>query len=276
MPDDLTPPRRLDRAALDRVLHRAAELQSHSIESADASGMLSEEQIIELGREAGMSPEHLRQAIAEERTRSPVADEKGLAASIIGPAQVRASRVVPGKPAELLDVIDAWMQGQESLQVKRRIADRIVWEPRRDFLSGIQRGLNLGGRGYALTKAAEVAATTTAIDPNRTLVALDGQLAEYRGGLAIGATVATGFGAAATAIGVLLLPAAIPLAIIPAIAAPAIAIAGSRSAQAKAVNRAQLALEQLLDHLERGDHRRPGGLLAAITATAASALQGRL
>lgn len=274
MADDLTPPRRLDRAALDRVLARAAELQTGSADSSDVTGLLSEAQIIELGREAGMSPEHLRQAIAEERTRSVAPDDRGLAASIIGPARVQASRIVTGKPAELLEVIDAWMQGQESLQIKRRIAGRIVWEARRDILSGIQRGLNLGGRGYALTRAAEVSATATAVDQSKTLVVLDAGLSDHRGRLATHTAVWSGISGTAAVIGAVI-GVMLPVAVIPAIFVPPIAVAISRKAQANAVIRGQLALEQLLDHLERGDHRRPGGLLAAISATAAAALQGR-
>lgn len=273
MPDDLTPPRRLDRAALDRVLSRAAELQTSSVESGDASGMLSEEQIVELGREAGMSADYLRQAIAEERTRSSAPDERGIAATVIGPAVVRASRTVSGRPAELLEVIDNWMQRQESLQIKRRIADRVVWEARGDIFSGLQRAFNLGGRGYALTRATEVSATATSIDATRTLIVLDAGLAEHRGRLATQTTIAGGFGASASIIGAVV-GIMVPVAVIPAIVMAPVALVLSRRAQANAVSRGQLALEQLLDHLERGDHRRPGGLLAAIQATA-SALQGR-
>src|SRR4051794_39681919 len=106
-------PRRLDRAALDRVLARAAELQSSFADAADGSGMLSEEQIVELGKEAGLSPEHLRQAMAEERTRGAPPEERGISAMIFGPAHVGASRVVPGSPREILDAIDGWMQREE-------------------------------------------------------------------------------------------------------------------------------------------------------------------
>jgi hypothetical protein len=273
MPDDLTPPRRLDRAALDRVLARAAELQSASIDAGDTGGSLTEAQIIELGREAGMSPDHLRQAIAEERTLTVVPDDGGIAATVIGPARVRATRIIAGKPAEILEVIDTWMQRQESLQVKRRIADRIVWEARRDVFSAIQRAVDLGGRGYALTRAGEVSATTTAVDAGRTLVVLDAGLSSYRGTLMTSTTVASGLGASASVIGAVI-GIMLPVAVIPAIIVPAAALVISRQSQSTAVSRAQLALEQLLDHLERGDHRQPGGLLAAISATAA-ALQGR-
>jgi hypothetical protein len=276
MPDDLTP-RRLDRAALDRVLARAADLQSSFADGADASGMLTEEQIVDLGREAGLSPEHLRQAMAEERTRGAAPEEHGLAVSVFGPSHIQASRVVNGTPSEILDAIDGWMLREEGLQLKRRVADRVVWEVRRDVFTNLARAFNLGGRGYALTRAGEVSATATAIDQMRTLVVLDAGLTEHRTQLAIGTAVATTTGIAATAVAALLIvvPAAlVGVAILGLGGVPAIALVSSRAAQARAVSRGQLALEQLLDHLERGDHRRPGGLLGAITATAA-ALQGR-
>src|ERR1041385_5119568 len=165
MVDDLTPSRKLDRAALDGVLARAAELQS--VEGGEG-GALTEAEILELGKEAGMSVDHLRQAIAEERTRSAPADDRGFAAALIGPATVRASRVVPGTPTELLTAIDTWMQEREGLKIKRGVSGRIVWEPRNDLFASLQRGFKIGGGDYALTRAAEVSATATAVDANRT------------------------------------------------------------------------------------------------------------
>jgi len=270
MPDELTPPRKLDRAALDRVLARAAELQSSSIDSSDA---LTEAEILELGKEAGMSVDVLRQAIAEERTRSAAPDDSGIAASIIGPATVRASRVVPGTPNELLSAIDSWMQQQESLKIKRRVAGRVVWEPRNDLVGNIQRGFKLGGGDYALSKAGEVSATATVVDDKRTLVALDAGMAAFRGRLGVTTGIVSGAGVGASIVVSLLSP-FIALAVIPVVVAAPIALMASRGAQARAVDRGQLALEQLLDHLERGDHRKPGGLLAAVNA-AANALTGR-
>jgi hypothetical protein len=273
MASDLTPQRRLDRAALDRVLARAAELQSSFGDSADASGMLTEEQIVDLGREAGLSPDHLRQAMAEERTRGAVPDERGIAATILGPARVQASRLIPGTPREILDAIDGWMLREECLQPKRRVADRIVWEPRRDLVGNLSRAFNFGGRAYALIRAAEVSATATAVDAKRSIVALDASLGHHRGQLAVGAAAATTASATATVIGTVV-GIMVPVAVIPLVVVPAASILISRRSQANAVSRAQLSLEQLLDHLERGDHRRPGGLLGAITE-AAAALQGR-
>src|SRR3954469_16082510 len=109
--------RRLDRASLERVLARASELQA---DTGDTPDQFSEEQLLELGKEVGLSPQNLRQALAEERTRSIVPDEeKGVSAGLFGPSRVRAARTVPGTPAEVLAQIDAWMQKNETLIVKR-------------------------------------------------------------------------------------------------------------------------------------------------------------
>src|SRR3954464_7144472 len=135
MPDSPSPPpsssrsltSRLDRASLERVLARAAELQGTAADT-ESGEQFTEDQLIELGKEVGLSPQNLRQALAEERTRSIVPDdERGIAASGFGPGRVLASRTVPGKPADILASIDSWMQKQETLIVKRHHADRIVW-----------------------------------------------------------------------------------------------------------------------------------------------------
>ena len=52
----------LDRAALERVLARATELQALSSEPPEG---LNDTQLLELGQEFGISSEHLRQAWSE-------------------------------------------------------------------------------------------------------------------------------------------------------------------------------------------------------------------
>src|SRR5438105_10356799 len=131
----------LDRGALERVLARAAELQAGSGEPEE---VLTEDQILDLGKEVGLSSQHLRQALAEERTRVALPpDEGGLGAKLLGGARVGASRTVPGNAADILEAIDQWMQRQECLQVKRQFADRIVWEARRDLVGTVRRALNV-------------------------------------------------------------------------------------------------------------------------------------
>src|SRR5687767_12944961 len=120
----------LDRAALDRVLGRAAEL---AVASPDSLESLTEERVIEIGKEVGISEPHLRQALAEERTRLVVPEEPGIVAQYFGPGTASATRTVRGKPEAVLAALDRWMLNEECLQVKRRFPDRITWDARRDL-----------------------------------------------------------------------------------------------------------------------------------------------
>lgn len=266
--DSNLPAPRLDRAALERVLARAAELQSGT---GDTIEEFSEDQLLDLGKEVGLSPQHLRQALAEERTRSVVPQDQGrLAASLFGPSRVGAARTVPGKPADVLASIDAWMQRQELLIVKRHLADRFVWEPRRDLLVGLKRAFKVGGRDYALSRAFEVSATAVPVDDNRVHVGLDADFRSQRSHSAQQAVGTSLVGAAATA-SLIVMGVTMAVAAAPAVLVPAIGIAGARALQGRIVTRAQLALEQLLDKLERGEFSRRGGvdsILGAIVAAA--------
>lgn len=259
----------LDRGALERVLARATELQAASGEPEE---VLTEEQILELGKEVGLSPQHLRQALAEERTRVALPpDEGGLAAKLLGGARVGASRTVPGRPREILAAIDAWMQRQECLQVKRQFADRMIWEARRDLVGTVRRALNIGGRGYALSRAYEVAATAVAVDASRTLVRIDADLAPFRSSLARQSTGATVLGVAAGGT-LVALHFALAVAVAPAVLVGAGAFYVARGITGRTANAAQLALEQLLDQLERGEITKGQPSILSVLAAAASSL----
>lgn len=248
--------RRLDRAALERVLARASELQGVD---ADPSDALSEAQLMEVAREVGISPDALRVALAEERTRVALPEESGLAARLAGPGMIGAARTVHGTPAQVLEALDRWMHSEECLQPMRRQADRLSWEPRRDALGRMKVGLNLGGRGYALTRARVVSATVAPVDAGRVHVQLVADLADARRSRLIGGGVAAGGGVVAGG-GLMLVPIAEPAFLIPAAIGAAIAagvgalggrlIARTHLATAR---RVQVGLEQILDRLEHGD-----------------------
>src|SRR5688572_1063757 len=192
----------LDRAALERVLARATELQARL---ADAPDELTEAQLLDLGKEVGIPAEHMRQALAEERTRVILPEETGVVGSWFGSTVAAASRVVPGTPAEVLALLDSWMQKQELLRVRRRIGDRLTWEARRDFVGSMQASFNIGGRPYALTPASEIGATAVAVDAGRVLVRLDADFAPSRrlsvgwAGAVAGLGVSSGAGVVALA-----------------------------------------------------------------------------
>jgi hypothetical protein len=283
LPAPVTPPAppirqepMLDRVALERVLARAAELQAHQ---ADVGDGLTEAQLIEIGREVGISTQNLRQALAEERGRLTLPRDEGFEGRVAGPAVAIASRTVKGTPERVMADLLLWMEREECLQVKRRFDDRSTWEARRDFVSSVRRGFNVGGRGYALAKATEVGATVVPVDDQRVLVRLDADFSPARrarvlggGAAALGGTLA---GAAPFVVGAAVIP---DPSMIFFLVSGAIAAAGTLGGvlgglgiartHRSVVERGQLALEQILDRFEREEDaaarlRLPGVLDAA-------------
>lgn len=257
-------PAPLARAAFERVLARAAELQAGGAEPAE---QMSEEQLIEVGKEVGIGPEHVRLALAEERTRVQLPEEKGVIGGMFGAPGITASRVVRGTPADLLARLDEWMQREEGLRPMRRFGDRMTWEARKDLLGSLQQGLNFGGRAYGLRSSNEVGATVVAIDAERCMVRLDASFEESRRNHVIGGAVAAGTGvlgfggmiglATLGPSGSLALGALVGL--VPVLAGSGITYAVARTHRRK-IQRAQLSLEQVLDRLERGELRRANPL----------------
>ena len=252
----------LDRAALERVLARAAELQAHL---ADAPEELTEKQLLELGNEVGISSDHLKQALAEERTRVVLPEQTGMVGSWFGSTMAVASRVVQGTPAEILALIDTWMQKQELLRVLRRIGERLTLEARRDFVGSMQASLNFGGRAYGLTPATEVGATVVPVDNGRVLVRLDADFAPSRTRNArwAGATAGLGVASGASVVALATMSAEPGALVIGAVvgsiwtAIAGLGAAAIARAQRRKVARGQLALEQILDRLEHGEIRAP-------------------
>ena len=271
LPDKPSSGRALDRAALERVLARASELQAGT---GDAGESMTEEQLIELGKEVGLSPEHVRQAIAEEATRVAVQQPEGTGPSgVFGPMTAWAQRVIAGSQADVLARIERYMQNEESLTVRRRFTDRVTWEARRDIVGSIRRGFGIGGRRYALARADETGATVVPVDSGRVLVRLDATFAESRrrsvlgGGSLAGAGLVGGSGLVAVAAS---FPgSSMPIAMLIGGAWAAMGGAGF-AAVAKSyrssVKHAQLALEQALDRLEHGEPPRRDSLFDVLSS----------
>ncbi|MFL5556314.1 MAG: hypothetical protein ACJ78D_11025 [Gemmatimonadaceae bacterium] len=261
----------LDRQALERVLARAAELQGASA-LPESSDLISESQLLDIGNEVGLSPATINQALAEERTRVNVPEERGLVAQIAGAGYATATRTVPGTPRDVLARIDEWMLREECLQVQRRFSDRITWEPQRGLFGKLRRTVNVSGRGYYLMDAVQVSATALPVDPSRVVVRLDADIHASRsrrvgagGALAAVGAVASGI------LGLGLVVAHLPLVI--AAGAAVLPFAGGSFAAYKVarthrgvLSSVQLALEQILDRLEHGEFERTGGLLDTIAS----------
>lgn len=260
---DLVPPgRKISRDALDRIIQRAAELQTGEREIGDD---LSEDDVLALGREVGLPSRYVQQAILEERNR--IAPSGGMLARLIGPVQVSAARTVPGHPEEVEAALQHWMVEEELLTVKRRQAQVTTWEARSDFVASIKRGLGIGGKRYALSRAREIAGTVMPLEDGWSHVTLLADLTNTRNDYLIGAGATAVSGGAVTAVA-LTLGLFAPLAVVPSGLGLLIG-AAIASGRRGGVERVQVSLEQVLDRLERGEihpHRRrppaPGGLLS--------------
>ena len=179
-PGSLTPDfRTLDRAALERVLARAMELHVRT-DGSDGDDQLSEARVLDIAREVGISPDAVRQAMAEERARSPLASTQREGDPLLGDPTVSAARVLAGAPAELLGTLEALLTRDETLGVIRRFSDRLVLEPRQGLVDQLARGMDFGGKGYYLSRAREVVVNVGGVDAGRTHVALAADLRPAR------------------------------------------------------------------------------------------------
>ena len=258
----------ISREALDRIIRRAAELQTGE---RDIGEGLTEAELVALGNDVGIPARYLKQALLEERTRLPEEGGQGVAPSLVGPARLGAHRVVPGERASVERALSAWMESEELLRVKRRYADRTTWEPQVGFLVSMQRGFKSGGRSYALTRAEEIAGAVTQLEPGFCHVRLSADVRNMRRERIGGASVLGGLGVAgsivAGTLGVL-----VPFVAVPAIGGAALALIALTAGRRAQLGRIEVALEQVLDKLERGEiraeHALPGPRASAFVRIA--------
>lgn len=245
-------PKRIDRAALERIIQRAAELQAGEVETGEG---LSEQELLKLGNEVGIPGRFLRQALYEETTRGGVERAHGFLTRWIGPKLVGASRVVPGEKPVLETALATWMTESEAMTVKRHLPDRTLWEAQKGLFAQMRRGLGMGGKSYHLARTVEVSASVTALEEGYCHVALSADVSNTRNGVIAGSTAVASTGVLASAVLLAALPVALPaVLLVPGIVGLGIASAIPRAHRRQA-ERVQLALEQILDGLERGEIR---------------------
>lgn len=243
-------PARIDRTALERIIQRAAELQTAEREIGDT---LSSDELIALGREVGIPVRYLQQALLEERSRIGTPSANGLIERVAGPGQVTAQRVVAMDGDRAEQALIRWMESNELLCVQRQQPGRISWEPMGGFQAAIRRStaaLGTGKRPFMLSRAATVSATVLPLESGYSHIALAADARRVRGEyLASGAGVA-GAGAAATA-ALVVLGALLPVALLPLPFALGIGYTVLRR-YGPALARIHLGLERALDSLEHG------------------------
>lgn len=242
----------IHRSALERVLQRAAELHAAGGEPPET---LSESDILAAASEVGISAVALKQALAEERMRVVLPEERGMLANIAGPATFVAARQLAGRPGDLLARIDQALQRDENLVERRRFPDRIVWGPRGGWAGALREIARFDGRGFPLVKADEVSAVVMDADAGRAHVRIEASMSERRASAARWAVAGVGFGAAMTT-ALILMSVFVPVAVVAGGAVAATSAWLTRRGYRKDAAAAQLAIEQTLDRLEFGQQKR--------------------
>jgi hypothetical protein len=262
-------PARIDRAALERIIQRAAELQTSD---RDIGEELTPEQVLALGREVGIPGRYLQQALLEERTRVVAVRPTGTWDRIAGAAQVMAQRAVPGTAAGVEAALAEWMEEKELFCVQRQQPGRITWEPLGGMAAALRRSTAAFSRGSAammLARADTVSATIMALESGWCHVMLTAEAGTARSQLIGGGAAVAGAGALGAGL-MVVLGALLPVALIPVPVALGIGYTVARQYRST-LARIQLGLERALDQLEHGAAaeerqlpRRPAGLLGAL------------
>lgn len=240
-------PARIDRAALERIIQRAAELQTGERELGDD---LTEDQVLALGKDVGIPARYLQQALIEERVRTQPAESRWLDRTI-GAATVTADRVVMGSADLQEHMLLEWMERTEHLMVQRQQAGRITWEQ----MGGFQAMLRMSAAAFAggaramLDKTGAVSATITPLEAGYCHVQLSADLRGTRGAFIGGAAAFVSVGAAATLVMAVL--GAFPLVLLLPLPAAIAAGYGVTRPYSGVAERTRLGLERALDQLER-------------------------
>ena len=251
MAGELTP-QKIDRAALERIIQRAAELQAGEMDAGDG---LSEQDLLKLGADVGIPGRFLRQAMYEETSRGGAESARGTWARWTGPKMVQAARVVPGVKHAVEQAIEVWMTDSEALAVKRRLPDRTLWEAQKGFFAQMKRGLGVGGKSYHLARALEISVSVTTLEEGYCHVALSADVSATQHAALSGATAVAATGVLVSTALLTLVPVAMPVfLLIPGAIGVGIG-AGIPKVHRRQAARVQLALEQVLDGLERGEIR---------------------
>jgi len=247
MPGELVP-RKISREQLERIIQRAAELQAGEMDTGEG---ITEQELLKLGSEVGIPGRFLRQALYEEAAGGAVL-ERSLIGRWVGPKMVLAHRVVPGEKGTLETAIGEFMTEQEAMTPKRRLPDRTVWERQKGLFAEMKRGLALDGKAYHLARALDVSVQLTALEDGYCHAEMAADIGNSRstamwGGVSL---IATGV-FASLVVGVLF---PLPVALLPLLAGLGLGAAAARVHQRHAA-RIQIAMEQVLDSLERGEIR---------------------
>ena len=238
---------------LDLIVRRAAEIQNKRGNT--ASQLLTEEEVVEIGRQVGLEPAHVRRAMAEVHAES-LAPERPQGNRILdlvaGDARVEVRRVVAGEPTLIQQQVEMLLREREKLSALRRRPARSVWEASAGIMDRLDRFMNFSGKEYALADTRQVELAIAETEPGWSLVTLAADLANkreealYTAGSCVGvaAILAAAFTAMDAGYGVF-------LPVVVGLASAAVAIPWLRWSVGKRRERIAVILEGLIDQVDR-------------------------
>jgi hypothetical protein len=240
---------------LEPIVRRAAEIQNRR--GNPGSQWLTEEEVVEIGRQIGLEPAFVRRAMAEVHAESlaPARPPTNRVLDLVaGESRVEVRRVVAGDPAAIHKQVELQLREREKLTALRRQPLRSVWEASVGVMDRLERFMNFGGKEYALAEARQVELAVAEIEPGWSLATLAADFGNKREELLY--TVGSCIAAAAILGGVLagdssssVLLSAGAFLLVGALSA-AIAIPWMRWSMRKRSDRAELILEGVLDRAD--------------------------
>jgi hypothetical protein len=256
------PGRGLARRDFEEVIRRATEM---SAREGDADELLTEEEVLRIGQELGLSAQHMKRALYElpELTAVPRWYDR-----YFGPAIFSVARVVPSQTEPTLRRVEDYLVTREYLQIARRRGHSVAFTPADDTLSNLARAFMRPTSRHVLTRASRLMLNVQPLPNDESHVRFDVDLAEERSrrlktGLGLGGLGGTVLGAAAAGLVAVNTPAFLgPLPELLAFGGTFLAVgaASVSAAAARFRNRvlaAKFELAGLLDRVEHGESLDP-------------------
>jgi hypothetical protein len=255
----------ITRRDLPAVVKRAAELAALE---GDAEEKLPEDEVVRIAAELGLSERHVRQAMLEGTQEEP---EPSFLDRQFGTTRIMAARAVPMTPELARRALEEYLVTREYLQVVRKQAAAMSFEPADDVVSKVARGFSRSKK-HCLAAAQGVELVVRELEPGWSHVRLRAVYPDARkvhiggataGAVFLGGPVATGAGVVVGALANGPLPdvVAVALGLTTGVTVLAGAVAGFwqiarhnfRTWRSRTVNEAN----GVLDRLEKGDELRP-------------------
>ena len=242
---------------LELIVRRAAEIQNKRGHA--SSQLLTEEEVVEIGRQVGLEPAHVRRAMAEVHAESlaPKPPQGNRILDLVaGESRVEVRRVVAGEPTLIQQQVEMLLREREKLSALRRRPTRSVWEASAGIMDRLDRFMNVSGKEYALAETRQVELAIAETEPGWSLVTLAADLSNKReetlytagSGVGVAAILAAAFTAMEGGYGIFF---SVVSGLFVGLASAAVAVPWLRWSVGKRRERVAVILEGLIDQVDR-------------------------